>query len=131
MIPTKTHPGDAGWDLYAYNEHPIEIKLGERVLIPTGCQFNIPNGYYGRIADRSGNAWKGGIHTLGGVIDSQYRGEVKVILINLGCNEGFIVKRGDRVAQLIITKIHEGDMIEVDKLEDTIRNDGGFGSSGN
>ena len=129
-IPTKAHSGDAGWDLYADNEEPIHIEFGSRQLISTGCAFAIPEGYYGKIADRSGNAWKCGTHVLGGVIDSQYRGEVKVILANLGCDEGFIIKRGDRIAQMIVTKIHEGGMIEVDDLDETQRNEGGFGSSG-
>ena len=130
-VPTKAHPGDAGWDLYADNDEPLHINFGSRSLIDTGCKFAIPEGYYGRIADRSGNAWKCGVHVLGGVVDSHYRGEVKVVLANLGCDEGFIVKRGDRIAQMVITKIHEGEMVEVDELDTTERNEGGFGSSGN
>lgn len=129
-IPTKAHPGDAGWDLYANNDEPVHIEFGKRDLVGSGIQVSIPDGYYGRVADRSGNAWKCGVHVLGGVIDSQYRGEVKVILANLGCDEGFIVKKGDRIAQLIITKIHEGDIVVTDNLDDTTRNNNGFGSSG-
>ena len=129
-VPTKAHPGDAGWDLYSDNEDPIHIEFGKRSLISTGCSFAIPEGYYGRIADRSGNAWKCGVHVLGGVIDCRYRGEVKVILANLGCDEGYIIKRGDRIGQMIVTKIHEGEMVEVDDLDQTQRSDGGFGSSG-
>jgi dUTP pyrophosphatase len=127
IIPTRAHSGDAGWDLYANNEEPIHLEFGNRVLIPTGCQVSIPIGYYGRVADRSGNAWKYGIHVLAGVIDSQYRGEVKVVLANLGY-DGFMIKKGDRIAQLIITKIHEGDIIEVDNLDGTERSERGFGS---
>lgn len=133
-LPAKAHSGDAGWDLYADNEEDAHIEFGKRALIPVGCSFAIPEGYYGRIADRSGNAWKCGVHVAGGVVDSSYRGEVKVILVNLGCDDGFIVKRGDKIAQMVITKIHVGDLIEVasfDNLEATERGEGGFGSSGN
>ena len=130
IIPTKAHPGDAGWDLYANNDDDVHIEFGRRALISTGISLAIPEGYYGRVADRSGNAWKCGMHTFGGVIDSKYRGEVKVILANLGCDEGFIVKKGDRIAQLVITKIHVEDMIEVDDLDETERGENGFGSSG-
>ena len=129
-LPNKAHPGDAGWDLYSNNEEDIHIEFGHRQLIPIGCSFAIPEGYYGRLADRSGNAWKCGIHVMGGVIDSKYRGEVKVILVNLDCEEGFIVKKGDKISQMIITKIHEGDIVEVNDLDDTERNEGGFGSTG-
>lgn len=129
-MPTKAHPDDAGWDLYANNNEEIHIEYGQRVLIGTGCSFGIPGGYYGRIADRSGCAWKHGIHVLGGVIDSTYRGEVKVILANLGMEEGFVVRKGDKIAQIILTKIHEGDMMEVDDLDDTPRGKKGFGSTG-
>ena len=130
-LPTKAHPGDAGWDLYANNDEDMIIMVGNRELIPIGCSFSVPEGYYGRLADRSGHAWKCGIHVMGGVIDSKYRGEVNVILINLGCDEGFIVKRGDKIAQMIITKIHNGNMVEVDNLDETQRSEKGFGSTGN
>lgn len=131
IVPTKAYLGDAGWDLYANITEPIHIEFGRRALIPIGCAFAIPEGYYGRIADRSGHAWKCGMHVLGGVIDSHYRGEVKVVLANLGCDEGFIVKKGDKIAQMVITKIHTGNMTVVDDLEITQRNTGGFGSSDN
>lgn len=130
IILTKAHSGDAGWDLYANNDEDIHIEFGHRALISTGISLAIPDGYYGRVADRSGCAAKCGMHTFGGVIDSKYRGEVKVILANLGCDEGFIVKKGDRIAQLVITKIYEGDMVEVDNLDVTERGENGFGSSG-
>lgn len=130
-IPTKAHPGDAGWDLYANNEEDIHIDFGHRQLIPIGFKFAIPEGYYGRVADRSGNAWKCGVHVFAGVIDSRYRGEVKVILANLGCDEGFIVKPGDKIAQLVITKIHTRALTEVEELGTTERGEKGFGSSGN
>ena len=129
-IPTKAHSGDAGWDLYADNEQDIHIEFGKRAMVPTSVALQIPEGYYGRIADRSGLASKCGIHTLGGVVDSTYTGELKVILANLGCDEGFIVKRGDRIAQIVVTKIFEGDITEADNLNETDRGENGFGSSG-
>lgn len=127
-LPTKAHPGDAGWDLYT-NITDIIVEPGSRALVSTGCSFAIPHGYYGRIADRSGNACKLGIHVLAGVIDSQYRGEVKVCLINLS-EQPLRIKYGDKIAQMILTKIHEGEMQEVDELDSTKRGADGFGSTG-
>jgi len=125
-LPTKAYSGDAGWDLYCLTD--VEIPATYERLIPTGCSFAIPEGYYGRIADRSSLAMKG-LHVMGGVVDSKYRGEVKVILHNFNtCS--FHFKKGEKIAQMIITKIHTGDMIEVDNLDETERNQGGFGSSG-
>ena len=127
-LPTKAHPGDAGWDLYT-NTSEMIIEPSSRALVSTGCSFAIPQGYYGRIADRSGNACKQGIHILAGVIDSQYRGEVKVCLMNLS-NHPLRISYGDKIAQMILTKIHEGDMQEVVELDSTERGADGFGSTG-
>lgn len=127
-LPTKAHSGDAGWDLYAASDTPI-IKPGTRALIPIGWKIRIPEGYYGHIADRSGNSWKLGLHVLGGIIDSGYRGQVKVILVNLGANT-ISLNSDDKIAQMVITKIHTGGLVEVDGLDDTERGEGGFGSSG-
>ena len=129
-LPTKAHSGDAGWDLYANIEKEIEIEIGDRQLIPIGCKFAIPEGYYGRIADRSSYAWVNGIHVFAGVVDSKYRGEVKVVLTNLSNEMNFIVNPGDKIAQMVITKIHTGNMTEVDNLDYTERSERGFGSSG-
>jgi len=130
-LPSRAHSSDAGLDLHAYTSDHFDfvIQPGYRVLIGTGCRFSIPKGYYGRIADRSGNAWKSGLHVLGGVVDSGYSGEVKVILQNLS-GEEYIVRHNDKIAQLIIEKIYEGEILEVNDLDQTERNDKGFGSSG-
>ncbi len=128
ILPTKAHSGDAGWDLYA--DVPVQYMLNPQVrtLVPIGWKIRIPEGYYGRIADRSGNSWKYGLHVLGAVIDSGYRGQVKVILVNLGANI-VNVKSGDKIAQMVITKIHTGGLVEVEELDNTERGEGGFGSS--
>lgn len=128
QIPTKGHPDDAGWDLYCDTDE-VTLLPGERVLVSTGCGFAIPKGYYGQIFDRSSMAWKQGIHTMGGVIDSSYRGEVKVVLINLG-KETVRITRGDRIAQMVIIKINQIQLEEVTDLCETERGDGGFGSTG-
>lgn len=127
IIPTKAYLNDAGWDLYAVEDG--EILPGERKLIGTGIAMAIPPGFYGRIADRSGNAYRAGVHTLAGTCDSNYRGEIKVLLVNLS-KETFSYKRGDRVAQLIITVINNSPLVVVDELDETDRNMGGFGSTG-
>lgn len=128
--PTKAYKGDAGWDLYADCKEDITLEVGKRILISTGCAFAIPEGFYGRIADRSSVAWKSGCHVLAGVIDNSYRGEVKIVLLNLG-TESFIIKHGDKIAQLVITKISDEELIEVENLNDTQRGEEGFGSSNN
>jgi len=125
-LPTKAYSGDAGWDLYTVQD--VTILGGCDVLIGTGCSFEIPEGYYGRIADRSSLAMKG-LHVLAGVVDSSYRGEVKVLLHNLRGTD-FSFKKGEKIAQMIIEKINTGDLVEVSELDKTERNEGGFGSSG-
>ena len=123
-LPTKAHPSDAGWDLYA---HEISYRENQ-IIISTGCKFMIPEGYYGRIADRSSMAVKG-FHVVGGVVDSSYRGIVKVLLVYSGYGMPNI-HIGDKIAQLIVTKIHEGGIEEVASVNETERGEGGFGSSG-
>ena len=127
LVPTKAYRGDAGWDLYAVEDG--EIEPGERRLIGTGIAIAIPEGFYGRIADRSSMAYKFGMHVLAGIIDCSYRGEVKVLLVNLS-TQTFSFKKGDRIAQLIITPINTDSLVEVDTLDETQRGLGGFGSSG-
>ena len=127
VMPTKTHVNDAGWDLYS--SVGGEILSGYRKLLPTGVAMAIPAGYYGRIADRSGNAYRSGVHVLAGVIDSSYVGELKVLLVNLS-GETFEFKQGDRVAQLVITPICTMPLISVSDLDETSRGSSGFGSSG-
>ncbi|HPL92664.1 MAG TPA: dUTP diphosphatase [bacterium] len=137
-------PGDAGFDLRASgvwgeikNGEIIDMQAeeyvlptGSRVLVKCGIKLAIPDGYWGNIRDRSGLAVKFGIHTLGGVVDSSYRGEVGVIVINLG-NEAFVIKKNERIAQMIISPCVQGNLLAVDELgEETVRGGGGFGSSG-
>jgi dUTP pyrophosphatase len=126
-VPTKAKRGDAGYDLYAVDY--LAIQPGERMLVHTGVSMAIPPNYYGRIAPRSGLALKRGIDVLGGVIDSSYRGELGVILINTS-KEVFGIDPGDKVAQLIIEACHHASFTEVQYLDETDRGDGGFGSTG-
>lgn len=129
-IPCRAHPTDAGADLFS-TENCI-ISSGERRPVSTGISLEIPEGYYGRIAPRSGLAAKNGIDVLAGVLDSSYRGEVKVILLNTDQSDqgDFEIKAGDRIAQLIIEKHYNFDFEVVDSLEETTRSLGGFGSTG-
>ena len=150
LTPKRAKDGDAAYDLFCIER--IVIKPLERKIIPTAISIEIPAGYYGRIAPRSGLALKEGVDVLGGVIDSNYRGEIGVILINLNLPEflyargesesldlynhlfdsanSVILNRGDRVAQLIIERCYDADWEEVDELSDTERESGGFGSTG-
>ena len=126
-LPTKTNPTDAGFDLYSTVD--ADILPGQRKLLPTGVSMAIPSGYYGRIADRSGNAFSLGLHVLAGVCDSSFRGEVKVLLVNLS-DVPVEIKRGHRIAQIIITAISNLPLEQVQELDSTDRGASGFGSSG-
>lgn len=125
--PTYAHPGDAGFDLRAAEE--LVIEPGARKLTPTGLRLAIPEGFVGLVWDRSGLAVKHGVHCLAGVIDSGYRGEVKVVLQNLG-GKAFTVERGMRIAQLLVQPVISAELVRVDNLEETTRGEGGFGSTG-
>ena len=132
VIPTNNSGLEAGYDLYALEDDwlfPLERKL-----IKTGISISIPQGYYGRIAPRSGLALKHGIDVLAGVIDCTYRGEIGVVLINLNSENAergtFRIEKGMRIAQLIIEKCHSVEWKLSDNLDDTVRNSNGFGSSG-
>ena len=127
QLPTRSSPFAAGYDLTSTLS--TTIPPGKRSLIPTGISIAIPSGHYARIAPRSGLAWRGGLQVGAGVVDEDYRGEVKVLLFNQG-SEDVDIKEGDRVAQLILEKISTPDVIEVSELPDTQRGDGGFGSTG-
>ena len=127
MIPARANKTDAGYDLWSVESYTL--KPLERKLFKTGICVEIPEGYYGRIAPRSGLAYKHGLDTLAGVIDSSYRGEIGVILINLGDKDVYIT-HGDRIAQLIIETCHQPVMIEVEELNDSSRAEKGFGSTG-
>ena len=129
-LPEKAYEGDAGMDLLSAED--LEIKPGERALISTGIAIEIPSGFAGFVQPRSGLAIKHGIGVVNspGLIDSNYRGEIKVILINMDSEETFKVKREDKIAQLVIKKVESPTFIVVDDLNDSERGNNGFGSSG-
>ena len=121
----------AGVDLRANIDSPITLKPLERTLVPTGLFMEIPVGYEAQVRPRSGLALKKGITVLNspGTIDADYRGELRVILINLS-NEAFVIEDGERIAQMFIAAHEQADWVEVDSLEETARGAGGFGSTG-
>lgn len=127
ILPKKANEFAAGFDIFSAEDKIIPSK--SKSLVSTGISIAIPYGNYGRIAPRSGLAAKNFIDVGAGVIDVDYRGEVFVLLFNFG-DEDFVVKEGDRIAQLIIEKISILDIEEVDELNKTCRGDGGFGSTG-
>ncbi len=131
-LPAYETPNSAGMDLRAYlPESPIVIKPLERVLVPTGLYMEIPEGYEGQVRPRSGLAIKNGITVLNtpGTIDADYRGEVKVILINLSDSD-FTINSGDRIAQIIFARCEQMDIVSVETLSETERGAGGFGHTG-
>ena len=127
-LPVLGSINAAGYDLHALN--PITIGARGKALVSTGLAFAIPEGNYGRVAPRSGLAVKNFIDVGAGVIDADYRGEVKVLLFNLDPSADFEVKEGDRIAQLIIEKYTPTQLVEVTQLTETDRGEGGFGSTG-
>ena len=126
-LPIRASAGSAGADLCCLE--PFVLTAGERRGVPTGLTVEVPLGYYGRVAPRSGLAARHAIDVLAGVIDSDYRGELIILLINLG-TESVSFKAGDRIAQLIIENAAPSTFEFADDLSDTTRGDGGFGSSG-
>ena len=130
-MPAYATAGDAGADLVAAEAQTLP-PAGGRALIPTGAAVAIPDGFAGFIQPRSGLALRHGVTCLNtpGLIDSGYRGELKVLLINTDPTEPFEIERGDRIAQLVIQRVEHATFIEVDELPDTDRGDGGFGSTG-
>ena len=129
-LPRYQHAGDAGFDLPSRIDFVIEP--GERATVPTGVAAQIPRGYAGLVLPRSGLAARFGIALVNspGLIDAGYRGEIAVVLINTDKRQPFEIKRGDRIAQLVIQKIEEAVIIEADRLDETSRGAGGFGSTG-
>ena len=127
MVPSRANSTDAGLDL-----HSIEgfaLPCGYIATVATGISISIPDGYVARILPRSGLAAKHGIHVMAGVVDSSYRGEIKVVLANLSKGHaGFVI--GSRIAQLVIQKVELWTPVVVDELDETLRGDKGFGSSG-
>ncbi len=127
VLPRYALPNDAGMDLFS-NEAAI-INSNERKLISTGISMAIPAGFVGLVWDKSGIASKHGIKTMAGVIDSGYRGEVKILMHNLS-DKSFVVEKGSKIAQLLIQPVHQLEITEVDELDSTERGTGGFGSTG-
>ncbi len=125
-MPTKENPSDAGIDIYANESYTL--RPGERHTFGTGVAVEIPDGYVALFWDRSGLGSKG-IHRLAGVVDSGYRGEWKVVLLNT-TDEPYEIKKGDKMVQCVVQKFEPVDIQEVDELSDTERGKGGFGSSG-
>jgi dUTP pyrophosphatase len=130
-LPAYARSGDAGVDLVAREDVTL-APAGGRALVPTGIAIALPDGYAGFVQPRSGLAFKHGVTCLNtpGLIDSGYRGELKVCLINHDPIEPFDVKRGERIAQLVIQAVEQVDFVEVEVLDESERGDKGFGSSG-
>lgn len=128
-VPQRANECAAGYDLfslYNYTLHPHQ-----RLLVQTGIAMEIPDGYYGRIAPRSGLAMKKGIDIMAGVIDSDYRGELGVLLLNTDPEKVFYIESGDKIAQIVFEKYYSFDIEVSDEISKTARGDGGFGSTGN
>lgn len=121
----------AGMDLYAAVDASVQLQPGQNLLVPTGLAMALPDDHEAQVRPRSGLAAKHGVTVLNtpGTIDADYRGEVKVILINLG-QATFEIQRGERIAQMVIAPVTRADMTEVEELPDTVRGTGGFGSTG-
>ena len=130
-IPSYKTEGASGMDLMAFIDQPIKLAPKSSCLVPTGLSVAFSKDYEIQIRPRSGLAAKNNISVLNtpGTIDSDYRGEIKIILFNHG-NKNFIINNKDRVAQMILTPVHKMDLEEVDNLPDTLRGEGGFGSTG-
>ncbi len=130
-LPTPASTGSSGFDLRAALDEAVVLRPGERLLVPTGLVLEIPPGWEGQVRPRSGLALRHGIGVVNapGTIDSDYRGEVAVILINLG-ESPFTLQRGDRIAQLVIAPVATVEWEEADALEESERGAGGFGSTG-
>ncbi|MDD4803493.1 MAG: dUTP diphosphatase [Syntrophomonas sp.] len=130
-LPRYMTGGSAGVDIYAANENDIKIGRGERVLVPTGIAIALPDDCEAQIRPRSGLALKHGLTLLNtpGTIDSDYRGEIKLIVINLGDKE-YTLTRGERIAQMVFARVIKPEIMEVEILDDTERGRGGFGHTG-
>ena len=132
-LPAYQSAHAAGFDLLAAvpEDGALMLDPSDRVLVPTGLVFELPQGYEAQVRPRSGLALKQGVTVLNspGTIDADYRGEVKVLLINLG-SERFLIQRGDRIAQAVIAPVTHVEIVAADALSDTTRGDGGFGSTG-
>lgn len=128
--PAQAHEGDAGYDLYA--AETLTIAPGERASVGTGIAVAIPEGQAGLVIPRSGLASRHGISVVNapGLIDSGYRGELRVLLLNTDREQPFSVEPGDRIAQLVLVRVETDEAVEVEELDETVRGAGGFGSTG-
>ena len=131
QLPAYATPQSAGMDLRANLDEPVTLHPMERRLIPTGLHIALPEGYEAQVRPRSGLALKHGLTVLNtpGTIDADYRGEIGVVLINLSQND-FVVNDGERIAQMVIARYEQGELIEVDVLDETERGEGGYGHTG-
>lgn len=131
QLPAYATPESAGMDLRANVAEPVVLRPLERRIIPTGLYMALPPGYEAQVRPRSGLAFKHGITVLNspGTIDSDYRGELGVLLVNLS-NEDFTIQAGERIAQMVIARHEQGEFVEVEELEDTERGAGGYGHTG-
>jgi len=129
-IPGYARSGDAGLDLLAAED--VEIAPGERNAVPTGIAVAIPEGYAGFVHARSGRALREGLALVNapGLIDAGYRGEIRVLVVNLDPSEPIVVRRKDKIAQLVVQRVESAELVEVDELPASQRGEGGFGSTG-
>ena len=129
-VPSYAHPGDAGADLTS----TVDVRLapGERAMVPTGIRLALPDGYVALVHPRSGLAARCGVSIVNapGTVDAGYRGEVKVLLVNLDPVEPVEIRRGDRIAQLVVQRVERARFVEVQRLPGSARGDGGYGSTG-
>lgn len=130
-LPSYETEYASGMDIRAALENPLQLAPGRRTLVPTGFKMALPQGYEAQIRPRSGLAYRNGITMLNtpGTIDADYRGEVKVLAVNLG-EEEFLIRHGDRIAQMVIAPVQQAIIQETDTLPGTERGEGGFGSTG-
>jgi dUTP pyrophosphatase len=126
-LPTRGSSGAVGYDLYSIDE--VVVSPSQRALVGTGVAVILPMNVYGRVAPRSGLAVKHGIQVGAGVVDPDYRGEIKVVIFNQG-DRDFVIKKGDRIAQLVLERCETPDVREIESLDETDRGSGGFGSTG-
>jgi dUTP pyrophosphatase len=130
-LPSYMTPGAAGMDLLADVDEPVGVEPGARVLIPTGIAIELPPGFEAQVRPRSGLALRHGVTLLNspGTIDSDYRGEIHVLMVNLG-DQSYVVRRGDRIAQMVVAPVVRAELRAVDVLSDSRRGPGGFGHTG-
>jgi len=129
-LPSYAHPGDAGADLMTAVD--VTLAPGERAMVPTGVAIALPAGHAGFVHPRSGLAARCGLSVVNapGTIDAGYRGEIKVVLVNLDPRQAVTLRRGDRIAQLVVQRVETARFVETDALDDTARGSGGYGSTG-